>query len=173
MGGFIKKYQQIKDVQSTLLKMKNDLYDEIYNTFVNRQCNMKEVEIVYRPTKLEALDSSKIINLYFPVLTIPEGYVKEGEEFFRVLVKGINHKYKLRDEQGETIEILECANIGYKLYKVTNSCEELQTSIIHPNVNYSVKFGEEEYYYQRIFNYGEMFNQIFNDKVNSPLRYFK
>lgn len=149
------KLKEFKEVDEKAQKLNGELKEFILSKFVKLRYEMQAVEACY---SYEV--SNERIKGYYPVLDLPEGFVKENETFIRNYANQVIHKYTLIDKQNQKVKIEEVACFESTIYDTKKGKMFLDFSIVSGVVEYKITISEVNYHFKRNFDYEEMIEQV-------------
>lgn len=165
----LKMVEELVELKEKARQTEYDLMEKLRNLFVNLQFEMKQEKIQERSawgTPQEELE-----NVYYPVLNVPTGFIKEDEKYVRNCANALNHTYILKDEAGMEVYIDEYAI--YRWY-ISNSkgVIKLPDNMVK-SVTYKIAICNETYKFKREFEYEDMLQKISKGKIeqaSNPLK---
>lgn len=160
----VKKHKELKESE---IKAKKEIRQIILENFVNLRYQTELTQAGY----LGHRDNKENIKVYYPVLSLPEGFSKEKEIFFREYANVVKHQYTLVDESGRKILAEEKACFLTNIVRKDENGNEIRISlnsyIISELISYNFEIEGENYCIKRNFGYEEMLEQVLEDKTAS------
>lgn len=160
------KVKEVSELVEKANKAKEELMSMLKIQFLNFPYQMKIIEAGYDE---HPYGNQSIIKVYYPVLDVPTGFVKEDETFYREFANCIKHEYTLKDEEGRKVQIEEHGTFDHKVHKSAKGAVELRNCIISPEIKYGISISGERYNFVRKILYKDMLEQIL--EVDRTARY--
>lgn len=159
------KTQELKKLKEDMIQTNTEIL-EILNGFL-LQYQTKLIRAGYLGRQEEQKEE---IAIYYPELTVPAGFSKEDERYFRNMANVIKHQYALVDEKGKKILVYEDAifvRANAKRDENKNEVARLvlkKTDIISESVRYIFKIDGEDFYLSRNFSFEDMLEQLLGEQ---------
>lgn len=159
------KTQELKKLKEDMIQTNTEIL-EILNGFL-LQYQTKLIRAGYLGRQEEQKEE---IAIYYPELTVPAGFSKEDERYFRNMANVIKHQYALVDEKGKKILVYEDAIFVRGNAKRDENKNEVarlvlkKTDIISESVRYIFKIDGEDFYLSRNFSFEDMLEQLLGEQ---------
>lgn len=159
------KTQELKKLKEDMIQTNTEIL-EILNGFL-LQYQTKLIRAGYLGRQEEQKEE---IAIYYPELTVPAGFSKEDERYFRNMANVIKHQYALVDEKGKKILVYEDAIFVRGNAKRDENKNEVarlvlkKTDIISESVHYIFKIDGEDFYLSRNFSFEDMLEQLLGEQ---------
>ena len=160
------KTQELKKLKEDMNKT-NDEILEILDGFLNLQYQTKLIRAGYLGRQEEQKEK---IAIYYPELTVPAGFSKEDERYFRNMANVIEHQYALVDEKGKKILVYEDAIFVRENAKRDENKNEVarlvlkKSDIISESIRYIFKIDGEDFFLSRNFSFEDMLEQLLGEQ---------
>ena len=150
--------ENYKKVNEEARKVTYETMRTLRTLFVDLPFEMKQVE-VQEPA---VWDSRQQVTrkIYYPVLSVPEGYNKVQEEYERRGGNGFNHKYLLTSEAGPQVVVSENTHFIYYFRNSSKGIINFPFNIVDSEVFYKLTIEGEDYKFTRTFEDEEMLEMI-------------
>lgn len=136
-------------------KLEKELNSTLCKVLIDLPYEMREVQIK------EIIKSTlKEEKLYYPELTVPQGYKKESEEYIADKMNVIKHQYILKNHKGRKISIVETAEYDNYILHTIKGRIEIPFNIAGKTITYDVTISNRTYTFYRDFEYADMFLAI-------------
>lgn len=152
-----KKVKEVSELVEKANKAKEELMSLITSQFVQLPYKMQMIEADY---KEHINEKQNIIRVYYPVLDVPTGFVKENEKFYREYANCVMHEYTLKDEEGREVLIQEHGTFVKSMYKSDKGIIELEDYIASESIKYWITISAKRYNFVRKILYKDMLEQI-------------
>ena len=159
------KTQELKKLKEDMIQTNTEIL-EILNGFL-LQYQTKLIRAGYLGRQEEQKEE---IAIYYPELTVPAGFSKEDERYFRNMANVIKHQYALVDEKGKKILVYEDAIFVRGNAKRDENKNEVarlvlkKTDIISESIRYIFKIDGEDFYLSRNFSFEDMLEQLLGEQ---------
>lgn len=159
------KTQELKKLKEDMIQTNTEIL-EILNGFL-LQYQTKLIRAGYLGRQEEQKEK---IAIYYPELTVPAGFSKEDERYFRNMANVIEHQYALVDEKGKKILVYEDAifvRANAKRDENKNEVARLvlkKSDIISESIRYIFKIDGEDFYLSRNFSFEDMLEQLLGEQ---------
>lgn len=160
------KTQELKKIKEDMIQTNTEIL-EILNGFLNLQYQTKLIRAGYLERQEEWKEE---ITIYYPELTVPDGFSKEDERYFRNMANVIEHQYALVDEKGRKILVYEDAVFVRGNVKRDENKNEVarlvlkKSNIISESIRYIFKIDGENFYLSRNFSFEDMLEQLLGEQ---------
>ena len=160
------KTQELKKLKEDMIQTNTEIL-EILNGFLNLQYQTKLIRAGYLKRQEERKEE---IAIYYPELTVPIGFSKEDERYFRNYANKIEHQYTLVDEKGRKILVYEDAVFVSWISKRDENRNEVakivlrKSNIISESIRYIFKIDGEDFYLSRDFPFEDMLEQLLGEQ---------
>lgn len=154
-----KKVEALRDVKEYIKKQEEEIREDILAKLVNLRYQIQEVEAGYIDR-----EESETVKVNYPILDLPEGFLKSEDEFFRMYANQIVHMYTLKNSEGREIQIEEIANFKWGIYENLEVAIKVRPYMVLKNILYKINISEVSYKFYREFSYREMLEQVVEDK---------
>ena len=160
------KTQELKKLKEDMIQTNTEIL-EILNGFLNLQYQTKLIRAGYLKRQEEREEE---IAIYYPELTVPTGFSKEDERYFRNYANKIEHQYTLVDEKGRKILVYEDAAFVSRISKRDENKNEVakivlrKSNIISESIRYIFKIDGEDFYLSRDFPFEDMLEQLLGEQ---------
>ena len=160
------KTQELKKIKEDMIQTNTEIL-EILNGFLNLQYQTKLIRAGYLERQEEWKEE---ITIYYPELTVPAGFSKEDERYFRNMANVIEHQYALVDEKGRKILVYEDAVFVRGNAKRDENKNEVarlvlkKSNIISESIRYIFKIDGEDFYLSRNFSFEDMLEQLLGEQ---------
>lgn len=159
------KTQELKKLKEDMIQTNTEIL-EILNGFL-LQYQTKLIRAGYLGRQEEQKEE---IAIYYPELTVPAGFSKEDERYFRNMANVIEHQYALVDEKGKKILVYEDAIFVRGNAKRDENKNEVarlvlkKSDIISESIRYIFKIDGEDFYLSRNFSFEDMLEQLLGEQ---------
>lgn len=159
------KTQELKKLKEDMIQTNTEIL-EILNGFL-LQYQIKLIRAGYLGRQEEQKEE---IAIYYPELTVPAGFSKEDERYFRNMANVIEHQYALVDEKGKKILVYEDAIFVRGNAKRDENKNEVarlvlkKSDIISESIRYIFKIDGEDFYLSRNFSFEDMLEQLLGEQ---------
>ena len=159
------KTQELKKLKEDMIQTNTEIL-EILNGFLNLQYQTKLIRAGYLERQEERKEE---ITIYYPELTVPAGFSKEDERYFRNMANVIEHQYTLVNEKGKII-VNEKAIFIRRITKRDENKNEVvvlqlkSAYIIDESIRYRFEIEGETFQLLRIFSFGDILEQLLGEQ---------
>ena len=169
----LKMVAELVELKEKVRQTEYNLMEKLRNLFVNLQFEMKQEKI--QEWSGWGTPEEKLEKVYYPVLEVPKGFVKEDEKYVRNCANALNHTYILKDEAGTEVYINEYAVYRWHISN-SNGVIRLPSNMVE-FVTYKITICSETYKFKREFEYEDMLQKISKGKIDrtsiSSKEYYK
>lgn len=161
----LKMVEECKKINEEARKVTEDLKTSLRNQFVDLRFEIKLVEIEERSSFCRS-GKDRLDTVYYPILEVPKGYIKENEKYVRECLNALNHIYTLKDETGTQVEIEEHAIYQKDMYNTTKGRITIRPfNMVSKIISYKIKVSGETYKFERKYEYEAMLQMILKRKL--------
>ena len=158
------KTQELKKLKEDMIQTNTEIL-EILNGFL-LQYQIKLIRAGYLGRQEEQKEE---IAIYYPELTVPAGFSKEDERYFRNMANVIEHQYALVNEKGKIIVNEKAIFISRITKRDENKNEvailKLKSSyIIDESIRYKFEIEGESFQLSRNFSFEDMLEQLLGEQ---------
>lgn len=160
------KTQKLKKLKEDMNKTNKEILEILDGFLEELQYQTKLIRTVHQDRQ-EGRETE--IAVYYPELTVPNGFCKENERYFRIMSNVLEHQYTLVNEKGKII-VNEKATFINRITKRDENKNEVailqlkKSYIIAGKIDYSFEIEGEYFHFLRTFSFGDILEQLLGEQ---------
>lgn len=160
------KLQELEEASKKVKKLDNELKTILISQFINLSYEIKKVEANYKENNMSNSDT---IQVYYPILNVPNGFVKENERFYRLYdpyKTYIQYEYNLLGREKRELVVSEKVKLNQIFIKLKEDSNIIHVYTTLANIEVCINIGGRNYTFYRKANHEQLMREITKDYNN-------